>query len=333
MSVRIIRDQFRKIKKQMDTMNNGFESDYYTYHNKLTHRKLSFKNMRLVTETDEECKKIFKRIFSLTIGYDFDIHNILIELNRAINIVFNESHNKNVIILSTNYDKTIFLFEYGVLVIWGFEINEEKEISSIFVKYCKNIINSFINNPSRHDKIFFFNKGEIFQFTNRNKFTIESNTLNEKLSISYALSQETILTHYENEVDDTIEETKHIPIALRDKGEISLDTKEISRYIGLIFNKRSAVNLNAGVLDTPDIQDTELENIYIQTRSYLEINKRIEILNKRMKLLKELYDVLNYEIKTQGKFRLEWIVVYLIVIEIFISLFWKILVKDILKLF
>ena len=45
-----------------------------------------------------------------------------------------------------------------------------------------------------------------------------------------------------------------------------------------------------------------LENIYIQTRSYLEINKRIEILNRRMKLLKELYDVLNCEIKTQGKF-------------------------------
>jgi len=96
------------------------------------------------------------------------------------------------------------------------------------------------------------------------------------------------------------------------------------------------VNLNSDILDTPDIfwdQKSELEQYYSIVRKFFEIDKRLEIMDKRMKILKELYDVMNNEIKTQGKFRLEWIVVYLIVIEIFVSIFWKMLVKDILKLY
>ncbi len=138
------------------------------------------------------------------------------------------------------------------------------------------------------------------------------------------------------DVHKVIDETKKIPIDMRDKGEINLNKKEISRNIGIIFMRRSAINLNSDILDTPDIfwnQKTEVEEYYKIIRRFLDINKRVEILNKRMKILKELYDVMNNEIKTQGKFRLEWIVVYLIVIEIFVSLFWKILVKDIMRLF
>jgi uncharacterized Rmd1/YagE family protein len=332
MSIRAIREQFRKIKKTLNMPDAGFESDYYTYHNKKTHKKLSLKNLNVIDEKDDLTHKYYKRIVCLAIGYDFYLQHVINELNLIMQFEINDSGNKNVLVLVGKDDKIIFFFEYGVIVLWSFEEIEEREIASIFAKNCKTLINKDASNING-ERVFYYNKGENFEIINRNKITIESSKLAEKLSMSYALSQEAILSHYEDEVEDTIEETKHIPIALKDKGEINMDTKEISRYIGMIFNKRSAVNLNSGVLDTPDIQDSELEGIYLTIRFHLEINKRIEILNKRMKLLKELYDVLNSEIKTQGKFRLEWIVVYLIVIEIFIALFWKILVKDILKLF
>jgi uncharacterized Rmd1/YagE family protein len=170
----------------------------------------------------------------------------------------------------------------------------------------------------------------------KNRITIESNDISERLTVAFAIAQDTILRHYEMDVHKVIDETKKIPIDMRDKGEINLNKKEISRNIGIIFMRRSAINLNSDILDTPDIfwnQKTEVEEYYKIIRRFLDINKRVEILNKRMKILKELYDVMNNEIKTQGKFRLEWIVVYLIVIEIFVSLFWKILVKDIMRLF
>jgi len=122
---------------------------------------------------------------------------------------------------------------------------------------------------------------------------------------------------------------------MRDKGIINLSIHEISKMVGLIFLKRSEVNLQSDILDTPDLfwEFDDIETNYKRLKLHLDLARRIEILNKRMKILKDLYDVLNNEIKTQNKFSLVWIVVYLIVVEIFISLFWKILVKDLIGLF
>jgi uncharacterized Rmd1/YagE family protein len=187
-----------------------------------------------------------------------------------------------------------------------------------------------------HNNIFYYRRAEVFNISQRNKISMESNDIYEILSVAYALGQNTILSHYESEVANTIEETKRIPIEMRDKGEITLSKKEISRHIGAIFMRRSAVNLNSDILDTPDIfwdQKSEMEIYYSTIRKFLEIDKRLGILDRRMRILKELYDVMNNEIKTQGMLRLEWIVVYLVVIEIFVSIFWKMLVKDILKLY
>lgn len=122
---------------------------------------------------------------------------------------------------------------------------------------------------------------------------------------------------------------------MRDKGIINLSINEISKMVGLIFLKRSEVNLQSDILDTPDLfwEFDDIETNYKRLKLHLDLGRRIEILNKRMKILRDLYDVLNNEIKTQNKFSLVWIVVYLIVVEIFISLFWKILVKDLIGLF
>jgi uncharacterized Rmd1/YagE family protein len=233
-------------------------------------------------------------------------------------------------------EQNIFIFDYGIIVLWAFDEEKEEEIINLYTSHAKILLNAFKKDKtSKIVQTYHYLKAENFSIA-RGRINIESNDLTEKLAISYALAQETTLKHYEDDVAETIEETKKIPIDMREKGEISLSKKEISRNIGLIFMQRSAINLNTDILDTPSIfwqGSDELETVYKTIRKFFNINKRIEILNKRLTLLEELYDVTNNEIKGQRMFRLEWIVVYLIVIEIFISLFWKMLVKDILKLY
>jgi uncharacterized Rmd1/YagE family protein len=335
MNIRTIKESLKKEKKEKKVLNlsdTGFESDYYTYHDKKLHKKLSSKTIPLNIIQEEELSKYFKRILCTTIGYNFNIQPILFGLKSLGFNVTTTEQSKHLIQIKFESDKNIFIYMFGVVVLWSFDEREEDEIIKLLIDYCKNVI----ANNNQNKGVFYYRKGENFHFTERNKIIIESNNVTEKLAISYGLGQDTILNHFESEVDDTIEETKKIPIELRDHGTISLSNKEISRNIGLIFMRRSAVNLNRGVLDDPDIfreQGDEVENYYNTVRRNLEINKRLEILDKRMMILKELYEVLNSDIKSEGMFRLEWIVVYLIIIEIFISLFWKVLVKDLLKLF
>jgi uncharacterized Rmd1/YagE family protein len=353
---------------QLNYESAGFTSDYYSFHTMkrqrdwnekkyITKQEISKSHSETVNITEDTTDKLknYKRISCYTIGYQYDL-KIVNDFFKQINLIPEKTNLlKNVIIINflpPNSEKFVFIFDYGVVVMWSFEEEEEKRIFQAFLKCCKYVINTnYLKNDSHNfishseslrytdqENVFFYIKGETFSMSQKNKIVIESSDLDERLSITYALAQETILNHYENEVSNAIEETKKIPIEMRDKGEIKLTKQEISRNIGLIFMRRSAVNLNSDILDTPDIfweksHRDESELYYIYIRKFLDIEKRVEILNKRMKILKELYDVLNNEVKTQGKFRLEWIVVYLIVIEIFVSLFWKILVKDILKLF
>jgi uncharacterized Rmd1/YagE family protein len=157
----------------------------------------------------------------------------------------------------------------------------------------------------------------------------------EKISVSYALAQSTMLSIYEDEVDHTIEETKRIPTELANRGEISLSKKEICKNIGSIFVKRSSINLHSDMLDTPLIiwEYQDWQPVYTKMRTYLDVDKRLDILNKRLDILKELYDMLNNEIKNQNEYRLEWIIIWLIVVEILIEVVWKMFLRDIFGFF
>ena len=140
---------------------------------------------------------------------------------------------------------------------------------------------------------------------------------------------------YEKDVDQTIVDTKKIPTDLANKGSINMNKKEIFKNIGSIFVKKSSVNLHSDMLDTPEVfwESNEFLPFYQKIRKYLDIDKRLEILNKRLDILKELYDMLNNEIKNQHESYLEWIIIWLIVVEILIEVVWKIIFKDLLGFF
>ena len=139
---------------------------------------------------------------------------------------------------------------------------------------------------------------------------------------------------FESEIEKTIQGTKHLPEQLAVDGSIHMTDMEISQIIGEIFMQRSSVNLHLDVLDMPDFfwERPELEPLYKLTRSYLDLNKRVDILNRRLDVLKELMEILKDQLNTQHASRLEWIVIWLIVIEVAIELVWNILVRDVFQL-
>lgn len=54
-------------------------------------------------------------------------------------------------------------------------------------------------------------------------------------------------------------------------------------------------------------------------KSYLEMDSRITVLNKRLDMLKELLDMLQHQIHNAHATKLEWIVIWLIIIEVAIE--------------
>jgi uncharacterized Rmd1/YagE family protein len=83
---------------------------------------------------------------------------------------------------------------------------------------------------------------------------------------------------------------------------------------------------------TPEFlwNDSEFEPVYKNIFRYLEINPRIEVLNKRLTIVGELLDVLRSQQEHIHANKLEWIIIILVAMEVLLQLVWNILLKDVL---
>lgn len=144
----------------------------------------------------------------------------------------------------------------------------------------------------------------------------------QRLALSFAMGQSTVLAVFESRVDRKVQEYKYIPETLAVSGKIKLPSKKIGTMIGEIFVIRHDLNLHTDILDTPDFFWEEEKYVpeYKMLWRYLEMDGRVEVLNKRLDMLKELLDVLQQQMENAHASKLEWIVIWLIVIEVVVEL-------------
>ena len=91
--------------------------------------------------------------------------------------------------------------------------------------------------------------------------------------------------------------------------------------IGEVFVIRHDVNLHSEILDVPDFfwKQEKFERDYKMVYKYLEMAERTEVLNKRLDMLRDLLDVLQQQLENAHAVKLEWIVIWLIVIEVLVQ--------------
>lgn len=227
--------------------------------------------------------------------------------------------------------KNLFIFDFGVLIFWNFKNSEEKKTIKTL---SKNLIKRLPNAEIEKDIMLCSKKiSTTFKIEN-NTIHLSTNELKEKYAHSYAFAQSLKLDMFEQKLEKTIKKTETIPKQIALKGKINLSQEEVYKTIGNIFMLRSSVNLLSGLLDVPDYfwEQTALEEIYEESREYYDVEERICIINNRLDLIKELYDMMNDDLHNKHASNLEWIVIWLIVIEVLIEVFWNILIKDVFKL-
>ncbi|TDH73210.1 hypothetical protein CCR75_000524 [Bremia lactucae] len=224
--------------------------------------------------------------------------------------------------------KDAFYFATGCAVFWGLTRAEEQAhlvaLSSFSVGPVKQVEVEDMD----------YTYGDASSICN-DAITLRSNRASEKLAISFAMAQSSKLDVFEERVEETIRETKHVPQNLAATGSIQYSQSDISKLIGRLFIERSDVNLNSDMLDEPDFfwEDDEYEPLYKKVMKYLSVDNRVQILNTRLDILRELLDVLSQQLAHQHDTKLEMIVIWLIVAEVAVQVVWNILIKDILGFF
>ena len=203
------------------------------------------------------------------------------------------------------------------MVTWGVSHDSELRIRHDLAPFCINPLTEPYSDHFNYE----FNSEQTR--ISADKICIEGDELLKVLAISHGLAQSSKLTELENYAEQTIEETAHIPRNMANTGKTNLSRNAISKMRGKLFLVESDINLHHALLDTPEFfwEYPEVESLYMMTAKYLDIQPRIEVLNRKLTIIHEMFDMLADEQKHKHSSLLEWIIIWLIAIEILIFLF------------
>jgi uncharacterized Rmd1/YagE family protein len=214
----------------------------------------------------------------------------------------------------------IFFFPFGCVTIWGAEESKEKVILEDI------LCDKFSQNDYLESEFIYFDYNEAADKTfideEKNEIILADKSTFIKLSISHALAQSVKLSVLEKSVSNLIIKTTPIQQELASTGSVSLSKKEICKQIGILFNERYSINLHSDILDTPEFfwRRPSYEPLYLMTAEFQDIQVRQNILNNRLNMIHELYNILSHNLDYKHSTRLEWIIIILITMEVVLSL-------------
>ncbi|KAG0643157.1 hypothetical protein HOY80DRAFT_1034256 [Tuber brumale] len=213
----------------------------------------------------------------------------------------------------------VFLFQYGVVVIWGMSMKDEKH----FLKDIAKFESEKLGEDDVQVENFNYYVTSSYQPRIYNDFITLKDGGNYmiKLSISHAIAQSVKISLFEDLVDNTIEDTKSIPQDVATTGKVNMSRRDIMKHIGELFILRININLQFSVLDSPELMwaEPQLDPVYQAARSYLEINQRVSLLNQRLDVIGDLLQMLKEQMSHSQGEHLEWIVIVLIAAEILVA--------------
>ncbi|MEX1013466.1 MAG: RMD1 family protein [Waddliaceae bacterium] len=218
--------------------------------------------------------------------------------------------------------KQLFYFRYGVIVFWGISKQQHQKYLDLALQFARGKLDENVEDE------FVYAYGDLSKIKEK-CIILPDHELLTKLAVSHAMAQSAKLEVFEIRIEKTIQEMQPIPLQLAKTGRQPFSSLQLRRKMGKLYVDKSSINLHFDLLDVPDFfwDYEELEPIYSLTANYLDIKDRVDILNQKLHVMSELYEMLSEELKHRHSSRLEWIIIVLITIEVVV-----VLSKDILKI-
>ncbi|KAI8956510.1 sporulation protein RMD1 [Daldinia sp. FL1419] len=145
-----------------------------------------------------------------------------------------------------------------------------------------------------------------------------------KIAFSSGLARSPKLAVLENQAIDYFENSKNSLDFLEGGFEHKLPRSAVLKMTGKLLSLRSQLNHYSDITDQlPDMfwdSESNLENYYNQISTVLDIRQRIGILNKKIDYGFENVSVLREMVSEKYGHRLEWIIIFLITVEVLFEL-------------
>ncbi|KAK9465513.1 hypothetical protein V1512DRAFT_287458 [Lipomyces arxii] len=225
---------------------------------------------------------------------------------------------ENGVRIGIGQEHEVFIFEYGVCVLWGFSIQDEQRFLQEISRFE---LEKLAGQDVQIEEFNYYITKEYRPRIYNDLIALRDNDYMIKLSLSHAIAQSVKISLFEDLVDHTIKTTKDIPVGIALTGKVRMSRRKIMMQIGDLFILRININLHGSIIDSPELMwsQPELEPLYQAARSYLEISQRVSLLNSRLEVISDLLQMLKEQLGHVHDEYLEVVVIFLIAAEIFVA--------------
>ena len=219
-------------------------------------------------------------------------------------------------------DKFQYYFNFGVVVFMGYSEDE--------IKWAIKTVQNFQKNPLpvalRDDYEVELREGEKVSF-DFNRLVL--NNVEERVVriAMFNLAQSVALDHYHDVTEDLLTEAKTFANRLEQTGKLNISRKNMMRFIGRALSTQNDIAENIYIFDAPDLvwDDEYLDKLHQGLSKHFDLRVRFSEIEYTLRIIEDNLRVFSEIINQRESNLLEWIIIILILVEVFDLLISKLL--------
>lgn len=217
------------------------------------------------------------------------------------------------LLYSFGNDRLQYYFNYGVIVFSGHSEDEIKVAVRTILPYQKNPNANWL----RDDYVIIAKEGETeFDFDQ-----LVVDRLDEKVSriAMFNLAQSVALDYYHDVSENLLTEIKGFTRDLETTGKLSLGRRNMMKFIGKALNTQNDIADNIYIFDAPDLvwDDEYLDKLHIGLMKHFDLRVRFSEIEYTLRIIEDNLSVFREISHQRESSILEWIIIALILVEVF----------------
>lgn len=219
-------------------------------------------------------------------------------------------------------DKFQYYFNFGVIVFSGFSEDE--------MKWAIKTVSTFQKNPLpiplRDDYELELKEGEPVTF-DFNRLVLNKSDDRAMRIAMFNLAQSVALDHYHGATENLLTEVKGFANQLELTGKLKISRKNMMRFIGRALNTQNDIAENIYIFDAPDLvwDDEFLDRLHQGLSKHFDLKVRFSEIEYTLRIIEDNLRVFSEIINQRESSLLEWIIIILILVEVFDLLITKLL--------
>jgi len=216
------------------------------------------------------------------------------------------------ILFGNEKNQYIYLFNYGVVCFWDYNEDEINLLLQQLIPLSTNPLSERIGEV--YQVLFDSEITEVGYYKSIvNEFDFES----AKLFMLY-LSQSTTLTYYRKQTDKLLDNIQLYTSSLEKFGNFKISWSNLKKFIGKALSINNRISNNLYILESPPNawNNDYLNKIDQELKEIFKIHSRTQIIQENINRIKENLDLFTSITFHKKGEALEWIVIWLIVIEV-----------------